>query len=543
VDIQKAGATILIIMGAAGDLTWRKLVPAVYNLHLDGWLPEKFAIVGVDLKEMSLEDFQKRLKSGVDTFSRSGKPAREDWQAFCSHCATFICGSFDDTETYEKVGKFLEEKEREWNTSPNRVYYLATPPSLVETITENLGRANMAQDEEHVRIVVEKPFGSDLASATALNRMLARNFAENQLYRIDHYLGKETVQNILAFRFANALFEPIWDRRYIDYVELTVAETVGVEHRGGYYEHAGALRDMIQNHLLQLLCLVAMEPPVSFQADEIRNKKVDVLRAIRPINPQEVAHVAARGQYGPGWIQGEKVVSYREEAGVSLDSMTETFAAVKFYVDNWRWQDVPFYLRTGKRMIAHFSDIAIQFHPVPHQSFPSQAVVDWQPNRLAIRIQPDEGIMLRFQAKQPGPRMLLRPEELSFKYREAFNATSPEAYETLLLDVMIGDSTLFMRADQIEASWQAIMPILEAWQISRPLEFPNYQSGTWGPQASEALIARDGRSWMTGEKAWVEEVLADKGKLGQHHKSNQAASEQGEKEAVKHRDGKVQAKA
>jgi glucose-6-phosphate 1-dehydrogenase len=287
---------------------------------------------------------------------------------------------------------------------------------------------------------------------------------------------------------------------------------VGVEHRGGYYEHAGALRDMIQNHLLQLLCLVAMEPQVSFQADEIRNKKVDVLNAIRPIAPQDVGHVAGRGQYGPGWIQGKKVVSYREEPGVSPDSSIETFAAIKFYVDNLRWQDVPFYVRTGKRMIAHFSDIAAQFRPVPHQSFPAQAVADWQPNRLAIRIQPDEGIMLRFQAKQPGPRMLLRPEELSFKYLQAFNGAPPEAYETLLLDVMIGDSTLFMRADQVEAAWKAITPVLEAWQVSTPLEFPNYQAGTWGPQASEALIARDGRSWMTGEKAWINEFPEDKGK-------------------------------
>jgi glucose-6-phosphate 1-dehydrogenase len=505
-DIQKPGATILVIMGAAGDLTWRKLIPAVYNLHLDGWLPEQFVYIGVDLKDMGMEEFKKRLKTGIESFSRQGKPEKADWDAFCQHCATFISGSFDDPETYRKLKKAVEEIEQEWSTPANLVFYLATPPSLAQMITEGLSQANMAQDVEHVRIVAEKPFGSDLATATALNRMLTKSFVEKQIYRIDHYLGKETVQNILAFRFANALFEPIWDRRYIDYVELTVAETVGVEHRGGYYEHAGALRDMIQNHLLQLLCLVAMEPPVSFQADEIRNKKVDVLRAIRPITPQEVGHVAARGQYGQGWIQGEKAAAYRDEPGVSPDSVTETFAAIKAYVDNWRWQDVPFYIRTGKRMIAHFSEIAIQFRPVPHQSFPAQAAVDWQPNRLVIRIQPNEGIMLRFQAKQPGPRMLLRPEELTFNYREAYSGASPEAYETLLLDVMIGDSTLFMRADQIEAAWSAITPILEAWQLSKPMDFPNYQAGTWGPQAAEALIARDGRSWMTGEKAWEQEA-------------------------------------
>jgi glucose-6-phosphate 1-dehydrogenase len=501
-DIQKAGTTILTIMGAAGDLTWRKLMPAVYNLYLDGWLPEQFAFIGVDLKDMSVEDFRSRLKSGIDTFSRRGKTKEEEWEAFCHRCASYICGSFDDPETYRKLAGALENQEQAWKLPSGQhagqVFYLATPPALVETITHGLGAEKLARDKKYVRLVVEKPFGTDLASAMALNKLLMKTFDESQVYRIDHYLGKETVQNILAFRFANALFEPIWDRRYIDHVEITMAEMVGVEHRGGYYEHAGALRDMIQNHMLQLLCLAAMEPPVSFHADEIRNKKVDVLKAIRPITPEEVELVAARGQYGLGWVQGEKVPAYREEPGVSSESTTETFAAVKFYVDNWRWQDVPFYLRTGKRLAAHYSELAIQFRPVPHQSFPAQAAADWQPNRLAIHIQPEEGIMLRFQAKQPGPRMLLRAEELSFNYKDAFNSASPEAYETLLLDVMIGDKTLFMRGDQVEAAWSAITPILEAWQVPRPVDFPNYQAGTWGPQAAEALIARDGRSWITG---------------------------------------------
>jgi glucose-6-phosphate 1-dehydrogenase len=343
---------------------------------------------------------------------------------------------------------------------------------------------------------VEKPFGHDLASAVALNAALTAVFDEGQIYRIDHYLGKETVQNILAFRFANALFEPIWDRRYIDHVQITVAEQVGVEHRGAYYERAGALRDMVQNHLMRILALIAMEPMVSFDADEIRNKKVDVLRAIRPISEEQVQDLAVRGQYGAGLMEGQKVPAYRSEPGVAHDSHAETFAAIKLYVDNWRWQGVPFYLRTGKRLNAKASEVMIQFRPVPHQSFPNTAALAWQPNRLILHIQPQEGIVLRFQAKQPGSTLHLSPVDMHFSYQETFKSRSPQAYETLLADVMSGDATLFMRADQVEASWSVLMPILKVWETSLPADFPNYASGTWGPKAAEALIAKDGRSWL-----------------------------------------------
>jgi glucose-6-phosphate 1-dehydrogenase len=323
---------------------------------------------------------------------------------------------------------------------------------------------------------------------------LASHFDEKQIFRIDHYLGKETVQNILAFRFANPMFEPLWNQRYVDYITITAMEAVGVEHRGGYYEHAGALRDMVQNHLMQLLCLVAMEPVISFQADEIRNKKVDVLHAVRPISHDAVHECAVRGQYGPGWIEGKKVPGYRQEEGVAPDSRTETFAALKLFVDNWRWQGVPFYLRTGKRLARQASEITIQFRAVPHQAFPADCALDWQPARLVMSIQPDEGIVLRFQAKYPGAKMQLRSVEMKFNYRDAFAAKSPDAYETLLWDIMKNDPTLFMRADQIEAAWALLMPIIEVWSQTPPGDFPNYAAGTWGPDSAQGLLGQ-GQTW------------------------------------------------
>jgi glucose-6-phosphate 1-dehydrogenase len=485
--------TIFVIFGGAGDLTWRKLVPALFDLSQDRSLPEKFAIIAVDRTKLADAALRHRLHDGVNQFSRFGKSKADVWNKFAPHLR-YQQGDFKKPATYAALGALCVKLEKQWGTKAHRIYYMATPPSMFGEIPKYLGRAGLARDREWASIVIEKPIGYDLTSARALNAVLAESFDESQIFRIDHYLGKETVQNILAFRFANPLFEPIWNRRYIDYVTITVAETVGVEHRGGYYDHAGALRDMVQNHLMQVLCLVAMEPMVSFQADEIRNKKVDVLHAARPIHRDEVPQCAVRGQYGPSIAPGKIFPGYREEDGVAADSQTETFAALKLFIDNWRWQDVPFYLRTGKRLPQQTSEVSIQFRAVPHRSFPPEASLAWQPSRLVLSIQPLEGIVLAFQAKYPGPKMQLRPVEMKFNYRDSFAAPSPDAYETLLWDVMKKDATLFMRADQVEAAWQLLMPVLEAWGATEPSDFPNYPAGTWGPENMQGLLA-PGHRW------------------------------------------------
>lgn len=486
---------VIVIFGGSGDLTWRKLMPALYNLYIDHWLPEHFKIFGLGRQEMTNAAFRNRLYEGVSKFSRSGKPVKKTWNKF-AESIEYSSADFNKTAIYNSIKKNIADWEKSWGSQATRIFYMAVPPQMIEPISIKISKAGMAHSKLHSRIVVEKPFGHDLASATALNARLRDSFDECQIYRIDHYLGKETVQNIMAFRFANALFEPLWNRNYIDHVQITVSEQIGVEDRGGYYENAGALRDMIQNHLLQLACLIAMEPPISFNAEEVRNKKVDVLNAIRKISHQEVHEYAVRGQYGEGWIEGKKVKAYRKEKGVDPNSNTETFAAFKFFINNWRWQDVPFYLRTGKRMNETISAVTIQFKPVPHQAFPQESTENWQPNKLILNIQPDMGIRLRFQAKRPGLNMYLTPVDMLFDYSNTYTMGTPEAYETLLLDVLQGDATLFMRADQVEAAWALLMPVIETWQENPSVNFPNYASGMQGPEDAEALIARDGKSWL-----------------------------------------------
>lgn len=485
---------IFSIFGAAGDLAWRKLVPALYDLFRDGWLPAKFSILGLGHLHTPPAKHLEHLRQGVDQFSRHGKTSAEPWKDFAGHL-DFLEVELDQEQAFAELSKRLDRIEKDWGEPAQRVFYLAMPPAMIGPIAKGLARAKLNRRRQHARIVVEKPFGSDLASARELNQLLGKLFDENQIFRIDHFLGKETVQNILAFRLANAMFEPIWNQHYIDHVQINVSEELGVEHRGHYYEKAGALRDMIQNHLLQILCLVAMEAPITFDDNEVRNKKVDVLHAIRPILRDQVHEFAVRGQYGGGWLQGEHVPGYRQEPNVDPESHTETYAAVKLYLDNWRWQGVPFYLRTGKRLSKRITEVSIQFRSVPHQTFPAQALVDRQPNRLIIAIQPEEGILLRFESKQPGPSLHLAPVMMQFFYREAFKSQPADAYETLLLDIMKGDATLFMRADQAEAAWGVIQPILDMWAEQRPTDFPNYQAGTWGPEQAEVLIAKDGRTW------------------------------------------------
>ncbi len=487
------GPTAFVIFGGGGDLTWRKLIPALYNLWLDRWLAEPFRIVCVDGKPMAPDTFLQHLRDGIDAFSRQGKASNDGWETFGA-AVRYVHADFNDAAPYAALATELDRFDQQSQTRATRLFYLSTPPTVVQTIATHLHQAGLTEDVGQARVVCEKPFGHDLASAQALNTFLLSQFDERQIYRIDHYLGKETVQNLLAFRFANGVQEPLWNRRYIDSVQITVAEEVGVEHRGGYYDHAGALRDMIQNHLLQLLCLVAMEAPVSFDADELRNKKVDVLRAIRPLERDELPRAVVRGQYGPGRIGSERVAGYRDEPGVDPKSGTETFVALKLYVDNWRWQDVPFYLRTGKRMPGQASEICIQFRPVPHMAFPPEVVGEIEPNRLYLLIQPEQGIVESFQAKYPGPTMRLSTVETRFSY-SSFNEPTPEAYETLLLDVMRGDATLFMRGDQVEAAWRVVMPILEYWSHQGP-SISTYPAGTWGPEASGQLLARDGRLWI-----------------------------------------------
>ncbi len=491
----KSQPVIFIIFGSTGDLSCRKLAPALYNLFTEGWLPDQFAIIGTGRSPLSDQQFAEKILDGVNRFSRNGKAAKDKWDLFSTHLF-YQDADIKDGEAYKALGASIEKHSAGWQTKANVIYYLAVSPGLFPGIAENICKNKLAEDPEKTRIVLEKPFGHDLESARSLNKLLEDIFHERQIYRIDHYLGKETVQNIMAFRFANSLLEPTWNRNYIEHVQISVTEQLGVEERGEYYDGSGALRDMIQNHLLQLLCLIAMEPPINFNAEEVRNRKVDVLKAMRRFTPEDVRMSAVRGQYGGGWMEGKEVAGYRQEPKVDPASNTETFAAIKFFVDNWRWHGVPFYMRTGKRMHRSESIIAIQFKDVPHRVFPSEATESWQQNRLIISIQPEMSIRLQVQAKRPGLDMLLNTVDMVFDYKGTYTSQAPEAYETLLLDIMLGDQTLFMRGDQVECAWDLLMPILNTWQHRESLNFPNYSADSWGPEVAEALIARDGFHWV-----------------------------------------------
>ncbi|PTQ94841.1 glucose-6-phosphate 1-dehydrogenase [Mucilaginibacter yixingensis] len=492
----KSDPTVFVIFGGTGDLNMRKLAPALYNLYLDGWMPKQFSIIGTGRTKYTDEQYRQTLLDGINQFSRSGKADPVKWKAF-SESVYYQSSDVKDHESYKEFGTRIEKHAADWKTKPNVIYYMAVSPNFFPIIASNLSKAKLTQDTKRVRVVIEKPFGHDLESAKELNQLLANIFDECQIYRIDHYLGKETVQNIMAFRFANSLFEPLWNRNYIEHVQISVTEQLGMGERGDYYDGSGALRDMIQNHLLQLLCLVAMETPINWESDEVRNRKVEVLRAMRPFTADDVRNSTVRGQYAKGWMEGKEVPGYREEAKVDPQSNTETFAAIKFFVDNWRWQGVPFYLRTGKRLHQSASVITIQFRDVPHKVFPSETSESWAQNRLIISIQPEMSIRLQVQAKRPGLDMILNPVDMVFDYKGTYSNQTPEAYETLLLDTMMGDQTLFMRGDQVESAWELVMPILNTWQNKKSLSFPNYSADSWGPESAEALIARDGFHWFT----------------------------------------------
>jgi glucose-6-phosphate 1-dehydrogenase len=487
---------VMVIFGASGDLTRRKLIPALYNLSRERLIPSGFTVVGFARRPIPDEQFRQTMLDAVNEFSRSRPVQPAVWDSFAQGMF-YLQSDFDDAQGYRRLGELLDRIDQERGTGGNRIFYLATPPDAYPIIIKNLGESGLARPKtatSWARIIVEKPFGHDLQSAVELNQQLAQVFREDQVYRIDHYLGKETVQNILVFRFANGIFEPIWNRRYVDNVQITVAESIGVEGRGGYYDHSGALRDMVQNHLMQLLSLVAMEPPATFDADAVRNEKVKVIRSIRPFTSDDVSKLVVRGQYGPGTIGAEDVPGYRQEPGVDPNSQTATYVAMKLIVDNWRWADTPFYLRTGKSLPRRVTEIAIQFKRAPHLLF-RQAADSIEPNVLVLRIQPNEGIALRADAKVPGPTIQIRAINLDFMYGLSFGVEQPEAYERLLLDCMLGDSTLFTRSDEVEAAWRLLMPIINYWAANPPTDFPNYPAGTWGPESAQRLIEADGRHW------------------------------------------------
>ena len=496
---RAADPCVMVIFGAAGDLTRRKLIPALYNLARLQLLSREFAIVGLARAPMSTEDFRSKVSEDIKQFA-SETVDPDLWEWFVRRIY-YQSSDFNDPNAYQQLKTTLEKVDKDHSTHGNCFFYLATAPDYFGSIVENLAQVGLMTEEGHWRrVIIEKPFGRDLDSAKALNQQLLKVAGEKQIYRIDHYLGKETVQNILAFRFANGIFEPIWNRRYIDHVQISVAETVGVEKRGGYYDTAGALRDMVPNHIMQLISLTSMEPPISFQADAVRDEQAKILHAIQPLSAEEVLRRTVRGQYGEGVVDNQRVPAYRSEDGVPPDSRTETFVAMKLLIDNWRWADVPFYLRTGKRLPARNTHIVIQFRRAPFVLFRDTPVENLMPNQLVLHIQPEEGISLRFAAKVPGPIMRLGTVDMNFEYEDYFGQQPSTGYERLLHDCMIGDPTLFQRADMVEAGWNVVSPLLDVWRALPPRNFPNYASGTWGPKESDELLERDGRRWRNFEK-------------------------------------------
>jgi glucose-6-phosphate 1-dehydrogenase len=477
---------ILVIFGASGDLTSKKLMPALYALAVRGLLPEKFGIVGAARSDETDDAFRERMKQSVQDHARDAYDD-EAWAKLAAGMR-YVTLDFADDKGEDQLKDVLTQLDEQQGAGGNRVYYFAVPPAAIGTLVQEIAERRGA--EGWIRLIIEKPFGHDLESAQELNELIKEHFAESEVFRIDHYLGKETVQNMLALRFSNGIFEPIWNRQFIDHVQITVAESIGIEGRAGYYESAGAIRDIFQNHLLQLVAITAMEPPIDFTADSVRNEKVKVLKALHTPGPKHLV----RGQYGPGYVEGEEVRGYREEDGVAPGSMTDTFVAAKLYVDNWRWADTPFYVRMGKRLARRETTIAIQFKRAPHPPFEDGAGEGLRPNVLLIHVQPNEGVSLAIGAKVPGQGMTIRTVHMDFLYGGAFREGLPDAYERLILDAMLGDATLFTRSDEIEEQWALVDAIVGMWRRDRP-SFPNYAAGTWGPSAADDLVHRDGRSW------------------------------------------------